>query len=271
MGNTTHRQAIKIFSLGKKSKKNWRGKFYGILFCALGIYGFSYLDFSQILGTLGFSLKEVIIEGHDRLKSSEILKSLGVVQKAPLFGFSLEKIQQQTLKNPWIRSVAIQRQLPDTLYMRIVERRPLALWKEEQGETQGRTIMIDDEGELIHAKVPLEYENLPIVLGEMGYKYTPSIIKALQEFPEIFGRVTGLVWVGGRRWDLILDKKLHIQLPETGLDIALKKLETLQMKHRIFDKSIVKIDLRIQNKTILKPSPNTSFNMRGGKVVGNKT
>ena len=267
MGNTQNRKAIKIFSLGKKSKKEWKKKSIFTIFSICGIYLLSYIHFSMILGYFGFSLKEVVIEGHERLTSDDILNTLSLEQKIPLFNLELEKIQENTLQNPWVRSVAVQRQLPDTLYLRIVERRPLALWKEEKGTL----IMIDDEGELINARVPREYENLPMVLGEMAYKNTPLIIKALQEFPEIYHRVTGLVWVGSRRWDLILDKKLHIQLPEIDIENALKKLENLQEKHKIFGKSISKIDLRVQSKIILKPIPGSSLNIRNGKSLGKKT
>ncbi len=271
MGNTQNRtqnrKEIKLFSLGRKSQKKWKMKLSLTSFAMLGIYILSYADFSSALGFFGFALKEVVIEGHDRIKSSDILNTLGLEQKTPLFFLELKEIQGKTLKNPWVRSVAVQRQLPDTLYLRIVEKRPLALWKQEKGNP----VMIDDEGELIHAPVPLEYENLPLIVGEIAYKNAPLIIKALQEVPEIQQRVTGLIWVGSRRWDLILDKKLQIQLPEIDFKEALKKLENLQEKHKIFEKSIAKIDLRVQNKIILKPTSGKTLNLRQGKAVGKKT
>jgi cell division protein FtsQ len=272
---------MKTFSLKNsvsKNEKNWKSRFvffvvFCVIFSSLHFFGiietsitFIHTNLAKASSHVGFTLKEIVIEGHDRLKSSEILNDLNLVQKDPLFSFSLKDIQEKVTKNPWIRSVLVGRQLPSTIYLRIVERRPLALWKDERGITS----MIDDEGDLIHAKIPLEYETLPTILGQNAHKHTPAIIKILQSFPNISTRVTGLVWVGERRWDLILSKKIQIQLPEDDLESSLKKLETLQVEHKIFEKSILKIDLRVQNKIILKPSPGASFNVRDGKVVGKK-
>lgn len=273
---------MKTFSLKNpisKSKKNWKIKLISLFLTLIGffsLYFFGVIHASieivhtqtiNSLGAVGFNLKEILIEGHDRLKSSEILNDLKLVQKNPLFSFSLTKIQEDALKNPWIRSIAIQRQLPSTLYFRVVERRPIALWKDEKNTTY----MVDDEGDLIHATIPIEYQLLPTIIGQNAHKQTPKIIKIIQDFSVISSRLTGLAFVGERRWDLILDKKLHIQLPEEKTKEALAKLEKLQIDHKIFEKNILKIDLRVAHKTIIKPSPDTPFNVRDGKVVGKKT
>ncbi len=281
MGNIKDWKKMKTFSLktpNSKSKKKIKIKIISLflsLFAFLGLYFFGIIqtsfDFINIkttdyLGVVGFNLKEILIEGHDRLKSNEILNDLKLVQKNPLFSFSLTAIQEDALKNPWIRSIAIQRQLPSTLYLRVVERRPIALWKNEKNITY----MVDDEGDLIHATIPIEYQLLPTIIGQNAHQQTPKIIKLIQNFSTISSRLTGLSWVGERRWDLILDKKLHIQLPEENTKKALIKLEKLQIDHKIFEKNILKIDLRVPHKTIIKPSPDASFNVRGGKVVGKK-
>ena len=276
-----NRKVIKKFSLQSREPRKQKIKLFSLIGILVGfsvchVFGFdqkfsSWIS-SQIslrLSLMGFSLKEVVVEGHGRLRSKDLISSLELFQGKPLFDFDLHEMQDKALQNPWIRSIVIQRRLPHTFYLRVVERYPIGLWKNDKNQY----LMIDSEGKIIgtHAEITEEYKDLPVVLGESAPDNIASLLKTLSKFPEIQNQVTAFMWVGERRWDIILNKKIQIQLPEFNVDVALKKLSNLQNTHNIFEKKILKIDLRVENKIILKPSPGTSINMRGGKVVSKKT
>src|SRR5690606_8111821 len=79
--------------------------------------------------TLGFRLKNILIHGSVNVPSKDILKAIKVKNNTPLFAVDLLAAKNNIEKNPWIKACAVERQLPDTIYISILERKPIAVWQ----------------------------------------------------------------------------------------------------------------------------------------------
>jgi len=72
------------------------------------------------------------------------MAALDAARGTPILAVKPSRAKEQLESLPWVRSATIERRLPGTLFVRLVERRPLAVW--QHGGTQE---LIDREGTVI--------------------------------------------------------------------------------------------------------------------------
>lgn len=107
-----------------------------------------------------FPLKDIEIIGNKHLSAEEIV-SLSHVQKgAGILSFASRSLAANLRKSPWIKDVAIRKELPDRIIIRISEAVPVALFERNDGY-----YLIDSEGAFLE-KQTSEEKFLPIVRGD---------------------------------------------------------------------------------------------------------
>jgi cell division protein FtsQ len=194
-----------------------------------------------------FAVKDVIVEGRQQTGKEALSAALGIGADAPILSFDPIAAQARIAKLPWVASVTVERLLPDTVYVRLVERQPLARWQHE-----GRIVVIDAQGNPLPDANTDQFSALPLVVGADAAPGAKTLLDALGDFPAISEKMTAAVWVGGRRWDLHLDPQVTARLPETGLQSALKLLSTLITQKNILERDIAAIDLRLPDRLIIE-------------------
>src|SRR5437762_728813 len=80
---------------------------------------------------------------------------------APLLAVSPSEAKTQLEALPWVRSAAVERRLPDTLHIRLVERQPLAFW-----QRQGKLVLIDRDGVVITGDRLERFPGLVVIVGD---------------------------------------------------------------------------------------------------------
>jgi cell division protein FtsQ len=71
------------------------------------------------------------------------------------------------------------------------------------------------------------------------------MIRAMDGFPKLGEGLIALSRIADRRWDLIYDTGLRVQLPAQGVAQAMTKLESYQQDYQLMDRDISIIDLRV--------------------------
>ncbi len=201
----------------------------------------------------GYAVTDIVVEGRRYTEKDDLFKALGVASGYPVLVFDAEKAHARLAKLPWIASATIERRLPGTLYIRLTERQPMARW--QHGNV---TEVIDREGKVLSAANPERFSGLLLVAGDNAPEQTADLLLSLKNFPNILARVKGAVRVGERRWNLHLDTGHLVRLPEHNMPDALKRLEELITEQNILDRGIASIDMRVQEKVILDPDPETT-------------
>ncbi|MBI3609324.1 MAG: FtsQ-type POTRA domain-containing protein [Nitrospirae bacterium] len=74
-----------------------------------------------------FEVREVRAAGLERLNETDVLKRLRPSSGTSLFDLDLAALRERLLAEPWIKEVTLRKQYPDTLSIRVVERRPVAV------------------------------------------------------------------------------------------------------------------------------------------------
>ncbi len=198
----------------------------------------------------GLAVADIEVEGRGMTAREDILKALGAARGTPILAVDPQRAKQLLETLPWIRSALVERRLPDTIYVRLEERRPLALW-----QYQGKTVLIDHEGVTITADHLERYGDLSLVVGEGAPKTAEALINVLDTQPALKKRVNAAVRVADRRWDLHMDNGIVVELPELNYADAWAHLAEYDRDHGLLARDIEKVDLRLPDRTTVKLAP----------------
>lgn len=134
------------------------------------------------------------------------------------------------------------------LEIRAIERMPVVVWRSEKG------IQLLDQNGIRVAEVDsrLRRPDLPLIAGDGADGHVPEALLLLDDAHPVLGRVRGLVRVGERRWDLVLDRGQTIRLPETGASEALRRVMALETGEELLERDLVTVDMRDPRRPMLR-------------------
>jgi cell division protein FtsQ len=195
-----------------------------------------------------FKLVDVTVEGRDYVERSAILSALGVKAGDSLLGIDLQAARQRLEAIDWVASATVERRLPDTLYVTMVERRAVAIWQNGDEYT-----LIDADGRTVRAsRMPPGAETLLLLGGPGAPEHVGELLLLLAYEPTVARQLRSAVWVGQRRWNLILNNGVEIWLPEEDAVAALQALAKLDDKHKLLTREFGVVDLRLPDKLYLR-------------------
>jgi cell division protein FtsQ len=203
----------------------------------------------RITAQSGLAVGEVLLSGRKEADKEAVLAALGVSRGSPMLAFHPGQARAALEALPWIESAIVERRFPDTIFVRIAERVPMALWQHDQ-----KLFLVDGRGVVLSSTNLDRYPNLPILVGSDAPGHGPELLAALQSVPTIARRVDAAVLVGGRRWDLRLDNGVDVRLPESDIAAALQQLVEAEAAHGVLEKDIVAVDLRVPDRLTIQTS-----------------
>ena len=207
----------------------------------------------QGTGSLGLTVSEITVEGRETTDRETILAALAAGPGTPILAVSPTHVKEQLEALPWVRAAVIERRLPGTLYVRLVERKPLALWQHG-----GKLELLDREGSVIPVARLDRFAKLPLVVGEGAASHAAELIEMLASNPDLAARVTAAVRVGDRRWNLRIDNAIDVLLPADEMATAWSQLARLERSSAILKREVLTIDLRLPDRLVLRVSPEPS-------------
>jgi len=200
----------------------------------------------SLTGALGLSVRQILVEGRARVPAQTVMTSIAISRGTPILGVDVAEARARLEQLSWIESAVVERRLPDTIFVRLVERQPLALWQHG-----GRFSVIDAKGVAITDDVG-PFASLPIVVGDDAPPHAEALLLLLATEPDLQKRVTAAVRVGGRRWNLKLDNGIDVSLPEEDAASAWSRLAALDRQNKLLSRDVVAIDLRLPDRLIVR-------------------
>ncbi len=198
----------------------------------------------------GLRVNDIRVEGRATTDRETILEALGARPGMPIFAVDPTHAKQQLESLPWVSSAAIERRLPDTIYVRLVEREPMALWQHA-----GKINLIDRSGAVIPVTRLDRFAKLPMVVGEDAAGHAAGLLNMLATQPDIAARVTAAIDVDGRRWNLRLDNAIDVLLPSDDPAAAWADLARLQRTNAILQRDVQAIDMRLPDRLVVRVAP----------------
>ena len=200
--------------------------------------------------SFGLRVNDIRVEGRATTDRETVLDALGARPGTPIFAVDPTHAKRQLESLPWVRSAAIERRLPDTIYVRLVEREPMALWQHG-----GRIDLIDRGGAVIPVPRLDRFAKLPMVVGEDAAGRAAGLLEMLSSQPDIAARVTAAIDVDGRRWNLRLDNTINVLMPSDDPAMAWADLARLQRTSAILQRDVQAIDMRLPDRLVVRVAP----------------
>ena len=199
---------------------------------------------------LGFTVQEILVVGRRETSRQDLLRAVKLSRGAPILSFDLGSAKKRVEALPWVREATIERMLPDTIILNLIERRPLALW-----QRKGRFSLIDQKGVIILDEGLERYSDLLVVVGEEAPAHASRLLEILSTQPRLMTMVKAAVWVGGRRWNVRMAGDIDVRLPEKDPTTAWARLAEYDRTHRVLERDIQVLDLRFPDRLIVRKAP----------------
>ena len=138
-----------------------------------------------------------------------------------------------------VKSAELRVRSGGVLQVLVTERQPVAVWRTEAGLT-----LVDDTGHRVaglHART--DRPDLPLIAGEGADTATTEALQLIAAAGPLTPRLRGLVRMGARRWDIVLDRDQRVLLPSENPVRALERLLALDHAQDILARDLAAIDL----------------------------
>ena len=164
------------------------------------------------------------------------------------FDLELDDIRLLIKRLPAVADVSVRIRQGGVLEARVKERQPVALWRSREG-----LAMVDLEGvRITEIDSRTARPDLPVVAGRGADRAIPEALEILTAAAPLQGRVRGLVRMGERRWDLVLDRDQRILLPERNPVRAVERVIVLGDVQDMLERDLVAVDMRLAARPTIR-------------------
>jgi cell division protein FtsQ len=202
-----------------------------------------------------FAVRTIEIAGAVHTPRAELDRITSRYAGLNLFQIDLARVQRDLGHLGWVRRIDIEKNLPDTLRIKITERSPVALVR--SGE---QLRYADAEGARFAELSPaVGDEDLPVITDAEGPELarTIALLRDLRASDrELYSRVSE-VWPIAPRGFALYDRELGAVVYANADDLAAKWRNLYAVLHAENDPKIEYADLRFAERVIVKPLETT--------------
>ena len=213
---------------------------------------------------LGMQIRDIFSEGRQRTSAGEIYRILEPYYGQNILAVDIAAIQQRLQSLPWVREATVTRHFPDRLRTHLVEHRPIALWQPNVGQpTTGQPAadlprsgpaLVSDQGDIIQVSAVSPYRHLPILSGADAPAAAADLLRLVGGEPSLVRLVTGAERIDSRRWNVFIDGRIEVRLPERDAAAAWHRLARLHDEQSLLTRAVEAVDLRLDDRVIVRLS-----------------
>lgn len=195
-----------------------------------------------------FMVQAMSIEGASAGVGDDIREILPVDFPVSSFDLDLDEMKKTVDGLSPVKSATLRVKPGGVLQVIVEERTPVILWRMQDG-----LHLVDAEGFVVAEGTQRElHPGLPIMAGEGAELATTEALRLLQAAGPLADRMRGLVRVGERRWDLVLDRDQRILLPERGAVQALERVVALSQVQEMLQRDLSVVDMRLGDRPTIR-------------------
>jgi hypothetical protein len=206
----------------------------------------------RFLGGSLFALKRIEITGNQRARTADVLSALEPWRSKNLVLLNLAPLAVRLAREPWVERVTLSKRFPDGLLVKIGERRPVALYREE-----GELWWVDAGGTPV-ARYDARADRADYVLLAGDRRALPELVGLLEDLrerrPEYFSALSEIAALpegGFGMMDSIFRRPVRVLRRD-----ATEKIRALLSVRGLVESrgwEARAIDLRFADRIVLKP------------------
>ncbi len=197
-----------------------------------------------------FQVQAMRLEGVDAHLAGKVRQAADLDLPISSFKLDLDAVRDRIEEIDAIKKASLFVRAGGILDVVVQERIPAVIWR---GSNQLE--ILDEAGVLVGYIANRSVRpDLPLIAGDGVAPHIYQALEILAAAGPIAERVRGLVRVGERRWDLILDRGQRVLLPESDPIPAVEYAMTLQAEQDVLSRDIIVMDMRDTRRPILRLS-----------------
>ncbi|SLN19296.1 cell division protein FtsQ/DivIB [Ruegeria meonggei] len=149
------------------------------------------------------------------------------------------------------------------LQIDVVERQPVIVWR-----TRAGIALLDETGAHVERIASRkDHSNLPLIAGKGADVHVDEALQLLTTARSLGTRVRGLVRIGERRWDLVLDRGQRIMLPTERPVRALERVLAVNEVQDLLERDVAVVDMRLGQRPTIRMTKAASEDWWNTKVT----
>ena len=223
--------------------------------------------YRAVVGLPYFRVAEIQVEGNLQVPAQDIISSLALRPETSILAVDLPVLTRRVLQNPWIKEASVQRRLPLSLTVQVVERMPEAVFIADQH------YLLSADGVILAELSEEELPTLPtlraasprhVAVGERVL--TPEMVQGLAVWRQfqlanaLQGERAHEIAIGSDgSYVLNLGQRMPaIRLHAQDLEEQLRRLgEALAASHQRLDQ-FADVDLRFRDRVVFRLASGTT-------------
>lgn len=198
-----------------------------------------------------FLVTLVSIEGASPDLAKAVRERLAIKLPQSSFDLDLDAALLRAAALDAVADVELRVRSGGVLQVLITERDPVLVWRQDDALT-----MLDATGHRVAGlALRADRADLPLIAGEGADLATAEALEILAAAQPIAPRLRGLVRMGMRRWDIVLDRDQRVLLPAANPTAALERLLALDQAEDLLARDISAVDLRSDHRPVLRLAP----------------
>jgi len=166
------------------------------------------------------------------------------------FDLDLEQIRQVISGLDPVKTVSVRIRPGGVLLVNVTERQSAVVWRTHHG-----LAMLDENGAHVdNIAARSAQPDLPLIAGQGANDHVPEALRLLAAARPLGTRLRGLVRMGERRWDVVLDRGQRILLPGENPVRALERVIVLNKGSELLERDVVAVDMRLGERPTLRMS-----------------
>jgi len=212
----------------------------------------SYMDMKHsIQQRPEFMVKLMSIEGASDEVSEDIREILSLDFPVSSWDLDLESMRQRSMGLDAVADAKIQIRPGGILQFTVSQRQPAIVWRRGDGLE-----VLDPQGLRVGPLATrTDRPDLPLIAGVGADKAAVVARRLFAVAGPVSDRIRGLVRVGDRRWDVVLDDGQRIMLPAEGAVAALERVMARVQMQDLLARRIDVIDMRNPNRPTVRVAP----------------
>lgn len=198
-----------------------------------------------------FMVRLLAVEGASAPVEARIREIFPFELPTSSFDIDIDDLRAQIAALPAVADADLRIRRGGTMVAEITERKPVAIWRNDEGLG-----VVDREGVVVSDGADLAARSdLPVIVGAGANRDVPGALDILQAARPLGDSVLGLVRMGERRWDVVLDRDRRILLPERRPVRALERVIVLDDVHDLLERDIAAVDMRLPARPTVRMNP----------------
>ncbi|PCJ10490.1 MAG: cell division protein FtsQ [Rhodobacteraceae bacterium] len=237
----------------------------GVPFCLVTVFGSAYMASEHRRDALNifvselrqsirdrpeFMVKMIAIDGAGGDVADDIREVVSLRFPVSSFDLDVDQIRNVIEALDPVKSAGVRIRSGGVLQVDVVERHPVLVWRSRQG-----LALLDEAG--IHvAELGRRslHADLPLIAGDGADAHVDEALRLFSTARPLGHRLRGLVRIGERRWDVVLDRGQRIMLPAENPISALERVIAVSEVRDLLERDIAAVDMRLAARATVRMS-----------------